>query len=197
MPYFVDTSGDFLFVVVLPPGRGLPSRASVEINRETAEACDLRDHQRLSTEQLAALQAKSVAAFHACRPVERSLQGSSGEVQAAGTAAQRAAPIVGHSLPAPVPGRSSPVQGVHQSSTSRRANSVAGVVEGICWLFLVVSVVLGLVIAAQSRVSEFTGEREHPYVAAGISIAVVGAFEALVVIMFAAYIKARTESSPA
>ena len=194
MPYFVETSGDVLCVIVLPPGKGPPTAGSVEINRETAKACDLRDRQILSTEQLAALRRKSVDDFRACQPADQAHQGSVGGAQAARPAAQYAAPLVGRSLPAPVASRASPVQGVYQSSTSRRANSVAGVVEGVCWLFLVVSVVLGLVIAVQSRVSVFTGEREHPYVAAGFAIAVVGTFEALVVIMFAAYIKSRTES---
>jgi hypothetical protein len=52
---------------------------------------------------------------------------------------------------------------------------------------------MGIVLATQTRLNEFTGETEHPYVAAGITVAVVGSFEALVVIMFATYIKARTE----
>jgi hypothetical protein len=194
MPYFVVTTGESLSVVVLPPGKSPPNPDSIEINRETAIACELRNGQRITTEQLAALRTKSISAFRASQGIEQPAQRLPDEPVSTGFAAQYP-PTVGQALPAPVAGRMVPVQAARQSSTSRRANSVAGVVEGICWLFLVVSVVLGIVIAAQSRVSDLTGEREHPYVAAGISIAVVGCFEALVVIMFAAYIKARTESS--
>jgi hypothetical protein len=97
-------------------------------------------------------------------------------------------------LPAPVAGQRLGQPSRTQSSTFRRAHNIAGTVEGLSWLFLVASIVLGLVIAAQTQVNAFTQEKEHPYVAAGISIAVAGAFQALVVIMIAAYIQARTES---
>ena len=79
-----------------------------------------------------------------------------------------------------------------RSAAAKRANGVAATVEAIAWFFLGLSVLGGFIIALQTRIDEF-GQQERPYALTGISVAVVGAFQALVVIMIATYIRARTE----
>lgn len=57
---------------------------------------------------------------------------------------------------------------------------------------LILSVILGVAIAAQTRINT-DGETVHPFVWTGIGVAIGGAFQSLVVIMIAAYIEAKTE----
>lgn len=167
MQYFVNPRGRHLVVVVVPEGSPPPMEAGMtKVHSQTAIDCDLQDGQRLSPQQFAALRSKSVSGFLGLG--------------------------VGDDSVASVAQASSPAR---QSSTMRRAGGVARVVEVVCWLFLVASVVLGIAVAAQTRVNQFTGESDHPFVATGIAMAIFGAFQALVVVMVAAYIRARSESS--
>ena len=80
-----------------------------------------------------------------------------------------------------------------QSAATRRANTAAGLVEAAAWFALCASIVLGFSVARRTVHNLVSGETEHPYIATGIGIAFAGSFQALVVIMIAAYIKARTE----
>lgn len=76
----------------------------------------------------------------------------------------------------------------------QRAHSVAGVVEGCSWAFLIMSLLAGVIVAATTTIDS-DGQQTHPYVAAGIGLAVAGSFQALVVIMLATYIMSRTEET--
>lgn len=165
MPYFIDI--ERRQVVVMPPG-ATPAPGQREVDTNTANATDLRHGQVLTEAQVDALLSASPETFRAAT------------AQATGT------PLA-HGSNAATPNRPRRPQ-----TTAARANSVAGVVEGMAWGFLVLSVIFGIVIAAQARTNEF-GATEHPFVITGLSVAVAGSFQALVVIMIATYIKARTE----
>lgn len=186
MRYFADARGRFTLVIFAPPGTAPPPPGHVEIDSDTAVTCKLRGGQRLSAAQLAALQARSVSDFYAADSGDLATQDESSDQADTYAAIAERRSALGTSRTAHAPT-------AHQSSTYRRARKVAGTVEGVSWVFLVISVVLGIVVAAQTRVNGFTEETEHPNIAVGISIAVVGAFQALVVIMIATYIQARTE----
>lgn len=84
--------------------------------------------------------------------------------------------------------------GAANGSATHRANRVAAIVEGAAWCYLVLGVLGGLIVAVQTRPTESGfGEVTRPFVAAGVAIMATTAFQALVVIMVAAYIQSRTE----
>ena len=72
------------------------------------------------------------------------------------------------------------------------ARSVAALVEALGWILLVLAVLTGVIVAARSE-PDFFGNEHHPHVGLGVAIAVGGAFQCLVIIMVAAYIKARMD----
>ena len=165
MPYFIDL--ERRQVVVMPPG-ATPVAGQSLVDANTATATDLRHGQVLTEAQVSALLSASPDAFRAATAQATGTRQTPGPSGAAATGPRR------------------------PKSTAARANAVAGLVEGFAWAFLVLSVVGGLVVALQTRLGEF-GTNEHPYVGSGLLIAVAGSFQALVVIMFATYIKWRTE----
>ena len=169
MKYFVAIQNHT--VAIVPPG-AKPPRGCIEIDPDMAIVCELRNNQHLSSAQFASLRSKSPSGFRDAGSMSRTPQ-----VEAPG-------------LDADQPIRASAVR---RSNTLQRANGVAGVVEMISWLFLTAAVVLGIVISMQARADGISGDTGHPFVAYGIGIAVFGAFQALVVIMVATYIQARTE----
>ena len=73
-----------------------------------------------------------------------------------------------------------------------RASNAAGTVEGFAWLILVLTVIAGIGIAAQTHY-DLNGQTTHPYVGYGIGIAIGGSINCLMIIMVAAYIKAKME----
>jgi hypothetical protein len=177
MPYFIDTQSSS--VVVLPPGARV-DLARTLIAQEVAEACGLTHGQPLDADQQAALREGSVDRF----------MSSLGETSLQERAVAAALEHRSHSTTSATAAPARTPQVI--ASASRRATSAARVVELASWIFLVVSLILGAVVTADTSIDQ-NGETIHPHVALGISVAVVGVFEALVVIMFAAYIQARLQ----
>ena len=167
MPYFIDI--ERRQVVVMPPG-ATSTPGQIFIDAEIAAASDLHPGQVLTEAQASALLDGSPIEYRAASPQAPPLPSPRpAETQ---TGSQRSRPT--------------------RSATAARASGVAGVVEGMAWFFLVASVLGGILLTVQTRTDAF-GFKDHPYVVAGVTIAIGGAFQALVVIMIAAYIKARTE----
>ncbi|MEN9824077.1 MAG: hypothetical protein RLZ04_2503, partial [Actinomycetota bacterium] len=71
------------------------------------------------------------------------------------------------------------------------ARKIADLVHAIGWALLILSVGVGIAIAAKSERDNY--ETVHPYVVEGIAIAVGGAFQSLLIIMIASYIVARLD----
>jgi hypothetical protein len=167
MPYFIDR--DSRTVIVKSPGKN-PMPCEAVVDGETAMACNLTHGQVLTSQEVGFLLEGSIAAFNA---------------SIAGGAGHRDAPT------RPVAAPPAPLR----LSGSARAHGVARVVETASWIFLIISAIFGIAVAAQT---EYTGvgETTHPHIAEGIAIAIVGSFQALVVIMFASYIAYRTQEPP-
>ena len=79
-----------------------------------------------------------------------------------------------------------------EKSAARRANKLAKIVESVAVIMIFISLLAGLIILFQSRSDAF-GEVEYPYLLTGFLVAFQGSFAALVVMMFACYIQAKTE----
>jgi hypothetical protein len=180
MPYFIDTANSE--VVVRPPGAtAAPGQAIID--GETAAACGLVHGQRLTPEQAQALLDGSPSRFRAL------LAGDTAD-GTDGTAPASRAEVPSAALPSPAVGSPAPTS--TRSAAAQRANRAAMIVESVSWIVLILSVVLGVAAALQTRL-DIEGQTVHPFVWAGIGIAIGGAFQALVVIMVAAYIQAKTE----
>jgi len=167
MPYFVDPQEKV--VVVLAPGAN-PQPHLVRIDHAGAAALGLKHGQSLSDSQVEALRSGSTEAMSSAFP-----HAPQAEWQ---------------------PPRQPATSANSRSSITRRAFAVARSVEVISWIFLGLSVLVGIVTAASSETDPYTGEQLHPNISLGITIMIAGVFQALVVIMIAAYIQARTQDNP-
>jgi hypothetical protein len=177
MPYFIDTAN--LEVVVRPPG-AVAGQGQAVIDGETAAACGLTHGQKLTADQAQALLDGSPSRFRALLAGDAT--GDAAAQPSSDTPpAQFRTPATG---PSPT--------GTLRSPAAQRANRAATIVEVVSWIVLILSVVSGVAIAAQTRIDS-NGETAHPFVWTGIGVAIGGAFQALVVIMIAAYIEAKTE----
>lgn len=78
--------------------------------------------------------------------------------------------------------------------TSRRAMSVASVVELAGWIGVFASFIIGVALIAVKG-DPYLEQAGRPYAVAGITLMVGGAINCLMVVMIAAYIKARLELS--
>lgn len=93
--------------------------------------------------------------------------------------------------PAPT-ASTSPTSGVSAVSVARGAEQVALAVEVIAWVLAAIVVLAGVILALTTRGSEFSFEGQtHPFVGAGIGVAVGGLFQCLIVVMLARYIRVR------
>ena len=178
MPYFIDFAN--LEVIVRPPG-ATAEEGQAEVDGETAIRCDLAHGQKLTAEQAQALLDGSPSRFRALL---------------VGAATESDEP---QSLPGavPTPRRQTPTTqsastAPFRASATQRANRVASIVEVVSWIVRILSVISGVVSAAQTRVNMY-GDTVHPFVWRGIGFAIVGSFHCLVMIMFATYIEAKTE----
>jgi hypothetical protein len=166
MPYFIDIGRNV--IVVTAPGHWVSPvqrTTMVEVDRFTAEACGLRHEQTLTDAQVDALRKGSIDEF-------RLLTTTPADAQ-----------------------ESTPTATARTSSAAQRASTVARLVEFASWVFLVICISVGIGVASVPTTNAITGESEHSNVLAGVAIAIGGAFQALVVIMVATYIIARTESA--
>ena len=162
MPYFIDK--ERRQVLVRPPG-SQPDEGQVVIDTDIAVAVHLAHGQVLTVPQMTAVLAGSPSAF----------------LDASGPRVTAPAPT-GHLLGA---ANTRPGSGA-------RAHAVAGTVEVFAWVFLALSISVGLGIAFQTEINQF-GQEEHRNVLGGLLVALAGSFQALVVIMVATYIRSRTE----
>jgi hypothetical protein len=168
MPYFVDPQEKV--VVVLAPGAN-PSTL-VRIDQAAATALRLKHGQPLSDSQIEALRSGSTEAM------------SSAFAHAPQAEWQ--------------PPRQPATSANPRSSINRRAFAVARSVEVISWIFLGLSVLGGIIIASRSEIDPndmYSDSRTYPNISLGITIMIAGVFQALVVIMIAAYIQARTQDN--
>lgn len=169
MPFFVDL--DQLQVIVRPPG-ATARDGEVELSQPIAVQAGLRTGQRLSTEQLDALQRGSIADYRA----------AGGEVPAA-----PGVPVAG-----PTPA------GPRRRTAKEHAHQIASIVEALAWALMVIGILVGLVLMLQVRdtFDEFGVRDERPYVESGLMLVVGSVFNCLLVVMVAAYIRFRTEPTP-
>lgn len=96
----------------------------------------------------------------------------------------------------PAPGQDQPAATSFVPYSVTRAAKVATAVETISWLLLIAAVIGGLVVAAQtgSEINSWgSAHTTHPHVVLGIGLALGGAFQCLLVIMIASYIRAKME----
>ena len=164
MPYFIDR--DSRTVIVKSPGKNPMPREAV-VDGETAAACNLSHGQVLTNQQMGYLLDGSIAAFNA---------------SIAGGAAPSAATHWSEQIRA-VPPR--------QAASASRAHSVAAIVEITSWIYLVLCIIGGVVLTQQEK--NYSGGLNSAFVILGLEIAIGGSFSALVMIMFASYIRSRTE----
>jgi hypothetical protein len=168
MPYFVDPQEKV--VVVLAPGAN-PSTL-VRIDQAAATALRLKHGQPLSDSQIEALLGGSADAMTAAFQPGQRLEWE--------------------------PPRHAATSANPRSSITRRAFAVARAVEVISWIFLGLSVLGGIIIASRSEIDPndmYSDSRTYPNISLGITIMIAGVFQALVVIMIAAYIQARTQDN--
>jgi ABC-type Fe3+ transport system permease subunit len=167
VPYFIDVASKR--VVVLPPGAAA-SDALLEIDTDTAVACELTHDQPVDEAQIAALVDGSVGDFWSA---SLRTPGSSSVVAERGRPAGRVDP---------------------RSPIRKRAFAVARAAEAIAWGLLVLSIVVGLLVAFHTSTDLTTGRQGHHSVTAGLVLAFGGAFQCLLVVMIAVYIQSRTEN---
>lgn len=74
-----------------------------------------------------------------------------------------------------------------------RALDAARRVEALSKWLLVLGVIGGILIAFQSEENGLGGHVRHPYVGAGVALAVASIFQGLVIVMIATYIQSRIE----
>lgn len=160
----------------------------VVVDTDTARMCELADGQSVSPEQIQALRDGSSIGYR-----RATLQAADPERSPRPPSISRGSspPLT---LPSePSPNGSQPTKNRQSSPAAGRARAAASFVEAVAWVVGVLGVIGGALLAIQTDVSEFTGEQSHPYVVAGIGLAVASAFQACIVIMIAAYIQFRTE----
>jgi hypothetical protein len=166
VPYFIDL--DQHQIVVLPPGR-LGGPELVPVDTDLATELALSHGQGLTNDQITALREANATKFRFAS-------------SAPGTPSATTSPAT-----------TSPAATDPRSEITRRAFAVANVVEAAGWILLVLSVIAGWIIATSTRTNPFDGSTDHPYVGAGLATIVVGAVQALMIVMVATYIKSRTE----
>jgi uncharacterized membrane protein len=74
-------------------------------------------------------------------------------------------------------------------AAARVLERVSDIVLGFAIVMMLGAIIAGFVLAATTNVDPNTAQQSHPYVAAGIGLALVGLFQAFVVAMFAAWAK--------
>ena len=150
-------------IVVLPPGR-LGGPDLVPVDTDLATELALSHGQGLTNDQITALREANATKFR-----------------------------FASSAPGTPSGTTSPAATAPRSEITRRAFAVANVVEAVGWILLVLSAIAGCIIATSTCTNPFDGSTDHPYVGAGLATFVVGAVQALMIVMVATYIKSRTE----
>lgn len=165
VPYFIDL--DQHQIVVLPPGR-LGGPELVPVDTDLATELALSHGQGLTNDQITALREANATKFRFASSAPGTPSGTNSPAATA---------------PATDP----------RSEITRRAFAVANVVEAVGWILLVLSAIAGCIIATSTRTNPFDGSTDHPYVGAGLATFVVGAVQALMIVMVATYIKSRTE----
>jgi hypothetical protein len=176
MPYYIDPETKTIFV----GGFYADVNSSfVKIDENLCTQLDLRHGQVLSTEQITALRAGDAQAFEYSQPGTST---NIGEDAPHDRSTLRDTAQLG-SVSRPMP------------ASVARARAAAGTVEAFSWVILVLGVIAGIAVALQTdyAATESGIERVHPYVGQGIGIAIVVAMNCLMIIMVAAYIKAKME----
>jgi len=176
MPTYVET--DSMRIVVLPDGQRRSGATYREVDLDAVLRLGLNDGYRVTREQLDELLGDAFSTAQspsAARP---------GDLRTPGVP-----PSVGRS------------NGEGLPHSVDEARGVAVTVGAIGYLILILSVIAGLLVAAQTETvdSYFGGgdERVYPHVWQGLGIAFAGSFQALLVIMIAKYIEAKMEIAKA
>ena len=179
MPTYVET--DSMRIVVLPDGQRLSGASYREVDLDRVLQLGLNDGYPVTSEQLQYLLSVPT------EPVS-----------------DLPSPTVSPARTLSVP----PAAGAHRATSTvpqsvDEARTAAATVGAIGYVLLVLSAIGGLLVALQKEVVEvdtYFGsdfDTVYPYVWQGIGIAVVGAFQALLVIMVAKYIQAKMELAKA
>lgn len=175
MPKYVDLTT--MKVVVTSPGHLLRGVGYLQIDDSTAAVFGLSSGTHVTAEQLEMIR-------------------KGGKVSPSPLAATRLGPPTTSSAPATSSsagyGGSTPARYYAPPSVAR-ARAVASVIELMSWIAVVICVIAGLLLVMKKEVSPYTDEWTHPYVGAGIAVAVGGSFQCLLVIMIASYIRAKMD----
>jgi hypothetical protein len=180
MAYYIDLKNNSVFSSLTQPS----DLSSMErIDSSLARQCGLSFGQRLTDAQIAALRIGTIQAFQAASGNPLPLADPD---VAPGRGTEVAVPSV-----ADVPARAT-TSWVSIPPSVTRASTAAGIVEAFAWVILVLGVILGIAVALQTDY-DVNGDKVHPYVGLGIGLAIGVAINCLMIIMVAAYIKAKME----